>query len=225
MTKQHKATPDDWAQQEDWANRRVFSGSSCLLELRDRVEMMESLHAAAVQRVEVLEHCIAAGITPTAEALKLAQQPPQFTAKHLFTPSNILFDSFCYDPSDSNSVWFGAIITDLPALGDNIKITHRWGEMPSSEVHSTIDYKIVSISENPDYDKRVCTVYATRVDASDSASAAAPAGSLVDRVQQSIDDHPFGKEARAAILVVAAWLKEEGYSTLQAEALAQEANR
>jgi hypothetical protein len=33
-----------------------------------------------------------------------------------------------------------------------------------------------------------------------------PAGSLVDRVQQSIDDHPFGEEARAAILVVAAAL-------------------
>ena len=52
-----------------------------------------------------------------------------------------------------------------------------------------------------------------------------PANSLVDRVQQSIDDHPFGEEARAAILEVAAWLKEKGYNTLQAEALAQESNR
>ena len=42
MTKQHKATPDDWAQQEDWANRNVFSGSSCLLELRGRVEALEA---------------------------------------------------------------------------------------------------------------------------------------------------------------------------------------
>jgi hypothetical protein len=57
------------------------------------------------------------------------------------------------------------------------------------------------------------------------APESSPAGSLVDRVQQSINDHPFGEEARAAILEVAAWLKEEGYSTLQAEALAQEANR
>jgi hypothetical protein len=41
MTKQHHATPDEWAQQEDWASRRVFSGSSCLLELRDRIEALE----------------------------------------------------------------------------------------------------------------------------------------------------------------------------------------
>jgi hypothetical protein len=41
MTNQHRATPDEWAQQEDWANRRVFSDSSCLLELRDRVEALE----------------------------------------------------------------------------------------------------------------------------------------------------------------------------------------
>jgi hypothetical protein len=47
----------------------------------------------------------------------------------------------------------------------------------------------------------------------------------VDRLQQSIDDHPLGKEARAAILEVAAWLKEKGYSTIQAEALEREANR
>jgi hypothetical protein len=42
MTKQHKATPDDWAQQEGWANRRVFSDSSCIIELRARIEALES---------------------------------------------------------------------------------------------------------------------------------------------------------------------------------------
>jgi hypothetical protein len=36
-----------------------------------------------------------------------------------------------------------------------------------------------------------------------------PAGSLVERVQQSINDHPFGEEARAAILEVAAWMVEQ----------------
>jgi hypothetical protein len=41
MTNQHKATPDDWAQQEDWAKRSVFSDSSCLFELRARVEALE----------------------------------------------------------------------------------------------------------------------------------------------------------------------------------------
>jgi hypothetical protein len=42
MTNQHQATPDEWAQQEDWANRSVFSGSSCLFELRARIEALEA---------------------------------------------------------------------------------------------------------------------------------------------------------------------------------------
>jgi hypothetical protein len=42
MTNQHRATPDDWAQQEDWANRCAFSDSSCIIELRDRVEALEA---------------------------------------------------------------------------------------------------------------------------------------------------------------------------------------
>jgi hypothetical protein len=46
MTKQHRSTPDEWAQQEDWANRRVFSYSSCIIELRGRIEALE-----AAQRV------------------------------------------------------------------------------------------------------------------------------------------------------------------------------
>jgi hypothetical protein len=201
MTNQHQATPDEWAQQENWANRSVFPDSSCLIELRDRIKALE---AAQQPPQDKLDRLIALDRDDSTEAA--TQQPPQFTAKYLFTPSNILFDSFCYDPSDSNSVWFGAIITDLLAPGDNIKIAHRWGEMPSSEVHSTIDYKIVSISENPDYDKRVCTVYATRVDSSDSASAAAPAGSLVERVATDAElcqvyndapDHGFGPALRA----------------------------
>jgi hypothetical protein len=41
MTNQHRARPDDWAQQEDWANRSVFSDSSCIIELRDRIEALE----------------------------------------------------------------------------------------------------------------------------------------------------------------------------------------
>jgi hypothetical protein len=58
-----------------------------------------------------------------------------------------------------------------------------------------------------------------------------PASSLVERVADAlaaqatsagiVNDRP----ARAAIREIAAWLKEQGYSTLQAEALAREANQ
>ena len=114
-TEQHKATPDEWAQQEDWANRSVFSDSSCIIELRTRVEELEA-----------------------------TQQPRVFAVEEV-----------------------------APVV------------VPSS-----------------------------------------PAGSLVERVVGIIGLDPVGDgKARAAIREVAAWLKEEGYSTLQAEALAQEANQ
>jgi len=47
MTKPHQATPDDWAQQEDWANRSVFSDSSCIIELRGRVAALEAAQRSA----------------------------------------------------------------------------------------------------------------------------------------------------------------------------------
>jgi hypothetical protein len=72
-----------------------------------------------------------------------------------------------------------------------------------------------------------------RIEALEAAQRvrSAPESPLVERVADAIaaqatsagivNDRP----ARAAILEVEAWLKEEGYNTLQAEALAQEANR
>ena len=38
MTDQHRATPEQWAQQEKWAS---VADSSCILELRARVEALE----------------------------------------------------------------------------------------------------------------------------------------------------------------------------------------
>ena len=40
MTKQHKATPEQWADQERWAHDNA--DSSCILELRDRIEALEA---------------------------------------------------------------------------------------------------------------------------------------------------------------------------------------
>jgi hypothetical protein len=51
MTEQHRATPSDWAQQEDWTNRSVFSHSSCILELRSRIEMLEAAQNQPAQAV------------------------------------------------------------------------------------------------------------------------------------------------------------------------------
>jgi hypothetical protein len=270
---QHRATDEQWEQCANALIERLSRLEEGYDELVARVDALEPAHHSHVTGPSADESMALAqrlvrdigNASDTMEGsfemngrsyiYKAYSEPtpeppaPQFTAKYLFTPSNILFDSFCYDPSDSNSVWFGAIITDLPAPGDNIKIAHRWGEMPSSEVHSTIGYKVVSISEDPGYDDaRVWTVRATRVDARDSAPAAVNlealavadrAAAVSDHDKQGWGDRLFAKtettygsaargwastlvemvagglpcrdadQARAAIRVVAQWLREQ----------------
>jgi hypothetical protein len=46
MTKQHRATPEQWARLDKWSTEdislRTVGAFSCLLELRDRVEALEA---------------------------------------------------------------------------------------------------------------------------------------------------------------------------------------
>jgi hypothetical protein len=76
MTNQHKATPDEWAQQEGWANRLAFSYSSCIIELRGRIEALE---AAQQPPQDKLDRLIAIDREDSTEAA--AQQPLAFTGK------------------------------------------------------------------------------------------------------------------------------------------------
>jgi hypothetical protein len=97
MTNQHQATPDEWAQQEDWANRSVFSDSSCIIELRDRIEAMEATQqplvnyapakpeqweqrAALIERLSRLEEGYDE-LLVRIEALEATQQPREFTGQ------------------------------------------------------------------------------------------------------------------------------------------------
>jgi hypothetical protein len=171
MTNQHQATPDDWAQQEDWANRSVFSTSSCLLELRDRVEALE------------VRQLITHGIT----AEEVAPSSPAGSLVELVATDAEL----CRVYNDAPEHGFG------PALRAVYDLGREDGAVPTRP-----------------------------------GPESSPAGSLVDRVQQSIDDHPFGEEARAAILEVAAalldwWDSDEVARTgwEAAKWLEQEANR
>jgi hypothetical protein len=176
--------------------------------------------SAAVDRVLALQDQVRDGTLTLAKALKEIngddQPVQQFIAKYLFTDGDILQDSFCYDPSDSNSVSFD--IANLEPVngclkpGDNIKIAHRWGELPASGVYSTINYKVVSVSET---ENRAWTIRAVRVDTSDSEPDLTPSPrsyALVERVQDAIDkarpDYDTGL-ARAAIREVAEWLRSE----------------
>jgi anti-sigma28 factor (negative regulator of flagellin synthesis) len=180
------------------------------IELRDRIEALEatqhahieakSSEAAAVDRVLALQDQILDGTLTLAKALKEIngddQPVQQFIAKYLFTDGNILQDSFCYDPSDSNSVSFDIAkfepVNGCLKPGDGIKIAHRLGEVPASGVYSTINYKVASVSK---VDDGVWTIRAVRVDTSDSEpaptaddlDAVAAAGAQVGRSSAAVD--------------------------------------
>ena len=181
MSNQHRATDEQWATAKKWAY--VASDSSCLLELRDRIQQLEAAqHAhttgpseADIKAAELEWARTAPGMRSDDRMLALQDQirdwraansaPVQpFTAKYLFTAGNIQQDSFYYDPSDGNSVLFDIANLELGdgclTPGDNIKIAHRWGEPPASGVYSTINYKIASVSET---ENRAWTIRAVRV--------------------------------------------------------------
>jgi hypothetical protein len=172
--------------------------------------------SAAVNQVLALQDQIRDGSLTLAEALKDIngddQPVQQFIAKYLFTDGNILQDSFCCDPSDSNSVSFDIAkfepVNGCLKPGDGIKIAHRLGEVPASGVYSTINYKVASVSK---VDDGVWAVRAVRVDTSDSepAPTADAQLTLVERVADAIDNTPLGERHRAAIRDVAKWLRSE----------------
>ena len=254
---QHRATPEQWALIENRACcRRVsaYATSSCLIELRDRIQLLEatqhahieakSSEAAAVDRVRDLQDQILDGTLTLAKALKKInsddQPVQQFIAKYLFTDGNILQDSFCYDPSDSNSVSFDIAkfepVNGCLKPGDGIKIAHRLGEVPASGVYSTINYKVASVSK---VDDGVWTIRAVRVDTSDSepAPTADDQPTLLNRVARRVAH--FASEglpgndatpiASAVLRDVAEWLRSEypqreGFGTAWANLLDNEAN-
>jgi hypothetical protein len=179
------------------------------------------MRSDATDQVLALQDQIRDGSLTLAKALKEIngddQPVQQFIAKYLFTAGNIQQDSFCYDPSDSNSVSFDIanleLVNGCLKPGDNIKIAHRLGEVPASGVYSTINYKVASVSKVDDgvWTIRAVRVRAVRVGTSDSepAPTADDQFTLVERVADAIDNTPLGERHRAAIREVAEWLRSE----------------
>jgi hypothetical protein len=286
---QHRATPEQWAKVKGYAPG--LEVCSCLIELRDRIQLLEATQHAhieakaseagarcaveqlrskpgswqpiktettygsdattpelsqsdvkaaemewartapgmrsdATDQVLALQDQIRDGSLTLPEALKKIngddQPVQQFIAKYLFTAGNIQQDSFCYDPSDSNSVSFDIAkfepVNGCLKPGDGIKIAHRWGELPASDVYSTINYKVVSVSET---ENRAWTIRAVRVGTSDSEpaptaddlDAVAAAGAQVGRSSAAVDQVlALQDQIRDGSLSLADALKEIGAS-------------
>jgi hypothetical protein len=167
MTKQHKATPDDWAQQEDWANRSVFSDSSCIIELRDRIEALE------------VRQLITHGITAEEVA---PSSPAGSLVERIATDAEL-----CQVYNDAPEHGFG------PALRAVYDLGREHGAAPTQPG-----------PESPLVER-----------VADAIAAQATSAGIVN-------DRP----ARAAILEVATWLREQdGVGLLAATVLTREANR
>jgi hypothetical protein len=235
MTNQHRATPDEWAQQEDWANRLAFSYSSCIIELRDRLEALEvlihelqTLHNTAVDwRMEQDHRLNQLKTTQHAHAGAPFPVTPPNCRQRLLRDGKPYPKSGCEACGSLSPMWRqcnAALValepTTQPPAGSLVELVATDAEL----------CRVYSAALLHGFGPALRAVY--DLGREDGAAPAqpgpesSPAGSLVDRLQQSIDDHPFGEEARAAILEVAAWLREQdGVGLLAATVLTREANR
>jgi hypothetical protein len=191
MTKPHRATPEQWADQERWAHDNA--DSSCLLELRARIEALED--GATCPHVRSSDE--GTSYCALAEAVA-APQPPLFTAEEVApfvvpsSPANSLVDRVATDAelckvyNNAPEHGFG------PALRAVYDLGREHGAVP-----------IRSAPESPLVER-----------VADAIAAQATSAGIVN-------DRP----ARAAILEVAAWLREQdGVGLLAATVLTREAN-
>jgi hypothetical protein len=245
MTNQHRATPDEWAQQEDWANRSAFSNSSCLLELRARVAALEATRNAHVEA-----KAAEAGARCAVEQIR--NNPGRWRPFNIDTEITY---------GDARAAVEQTLRAPMVVEGtfEHCGETYRFKAKPERETAvdelraaSADAQPTVSLVDRIATDAELCRVYNDAPEhgfgpalhavydlgrqhgaaPTQPGPESAPTSSLVRRVQRSIDDHPFGHEARAAILEVAAalidwWDSHEDARTAweAAKWLEQEANR
>jgi hypothetical protein len=238
MTNQHRATPDDWAQQEDWANRSAFSDSSCIIELRDRVEALEvlihelqTMHNTAVDWRMEQDHRL--------NQLK-ATQHAHAGAPFPVTPPNcrqrLLRDGKPYPKSGCEAC--GSLSPMWRQCNAALVALEPTTQPPAGSLVDRIatDAELCQVyNDAPEhgFGPALRAVYDLGREHGAAPVRSGPESPLLDRVADAIgaaDDEgltnmTWSNHSHAAILEVAAWLKEEGYSTLQAEALEQEANQ
>jgi len=206
MTKQHKATPEQWTDTEDWAAGNLPC-YSCILELRDRIETLEATqhaHVGTSHLTEAEREQIQEELARPATFAELLMPPPHtitpirtFTATEAApfvapsSPANSLVDRVASDAelckvyNDAPDQKFG------PALRAVYDLGRQHGAAP-----------IRSGPESPLVER-----------VADAIAAQATSAGIVN-------DRP----ARAAILEVAAWMREQR-DLIAATALTKEANR
>jgi hypothetical protein len=212
MTKQHKATPEQWLYAETCAPED-FAGFACIIELRARIEALEATQqplvvnyapakpeqweqrAVLIERLSRLEEGYDE-LLVRIEALEARQQPQQDKLDRLIAldrddPANLLVERIATD-ADLCKVYNDAPDHCGPALRAVYDLGRQHGAAP-----------IRSGPESPLVER-----------VADAIAAQATSAGIVN-------DRP----ARAAILEVAAWLREQhGGDLVASTLLRREAN-
>jgi hypothetical protein len=191
QSQQHRATPEQWATHRAWAVSD--NDSSCILELRERIEALE---AAQLEQAESHRFCTDA-ITRRVEALEAVQRNQQLAMTELRAASAEVRPA-------------GGLVERDPECVANWPDCYEGGYDPSCcRFPKSCSCEVRRPLPNP-------------------VAEAQPAG-LVEEVRRArARARQVGlDEDRAAISVVAAWLKEQERRGLVdlPEALEEEANR
>jgi len=217
----HRATPEQWAEQELWA--ASDSEASCILELRDRLAALEAqpprrpglLTMELEGRVDGLRISLEHALRRIAELEQLQSWVPPTTADIL----DALDARLTALEANSSA---GLTGSNHPVKPDS--------SAPAIEPPELSEEVADALHEGPgdSEDSASCARRIYRAgwdaamaaqgrrqqdeDAERAAEPAAPAGSLVDRVCTAIVEHGDGEtytdEARAAIYEVANWLEQ-----------------
>ena len=177
----YKATPEQWADVEDWAAVNGVS-HACLLELRARVEVLED--AAQKHIVETSANILA--LASRVEALESTQQKPE--------PIN---------EEENNRRFHACMDLIRNATPEQIRAAAELPDRPASKVYEINE----PLKLTPEQAQQVRDLLAPEPRRNYPAK---PDSSLVERVNDTLMESvkKQGSMARAAIREVAAWLDE-----------------
>jgi hypothetical protein len=201
MTTPHKATPEQWKSTEKWGALSAESASSldsCLLELRDRIALLEATqhaHADASRMSDAEREQFYAELARPAriEALKTAASAPP---DHVADASKMVAtDEELYKLWDRGA---------LHSLNLRLRAVYNLGRQHGAT--QTTCPHIISSDEGTSY----CGLAEHGSCQGILDSSPAPAGGLVERVACAVCNVTCtDAQARAAILAVAEWLVEQ----------------
>ena len=207
----HKATPEQWADTEEWAAEKL-SCYSCILELRDRVQVLEDAAQKHIVETSANILALASRVQPLEAAQKL---PKQMRVKDWYEEFDCARSSaykwladLGIRPLRKVNKATGKVeswLTEEQAAKLTGYAKTRYGYSDSPRTHEISE----PLQLTPEQAQQVRDLLAPNSKPSPNSSQIG--SSLVDRVDDALMESIKGQGsmARAAIREVAAWLREQ----------------